>query len=528
MRRIATVALLAALVCMGSALPASAGGYTTISGSGSTYAAIAIDQWANDVSSSGLTVNYNPDGSASGRADFENGSLVEFTGSDPPFRNGDDELGHTTAESPNWDYSYVPDVAGGLAFIYHLTVAGHLVTNLRLSQQTLMEIFTGQITNWSDPRITHDYGARLPSEPIVPVVRSDGSGESYFLSRWMEHQFPSQWDAFCNRVQPGIKQPCPQTEFYPKFDSSVQSLNGSNAVTTYVTASYGEGSIGYVEYGYALNAHWPVVAMENAAGYDVLPTASNVAVALTKAVIDPNVNSPDYLQQNLDSVYTFTDPRTYPLSSYSYLIVPRVGPKIPRIFNNSVGRSLSTFINYYLCAGQKQAAPLGYSPLPINLVEGAFKQVNQIPGTVHAPNINYNTCGNPTFINGHDILLEKAPYPSPCQKATAPLNCVVRNGKAVSGGPGGSNGGGSSKNGSTGGTGGNGGGAGSNTGGTSGNNANGNSSAINANITGSVQDVGGNGTDRLLLAVLTAVGVLLAVAAPPTVAVLRRRKGSSS
>jgi ABC-type phosphate transport system substrate-binding protein len=54
----------------------------------------------------------------------------------------------------------------------------------------------------------------------------------------------------------------------------------------YVTASYGQGAIGYDEYAYALNSHYPVVALLNPAGYYVLPSASNVAVALTQAQIN--------------------------------------------------------------------------------------------------------------------------------------------------------------------------------------------------------------------------------------------------
>ena len=37
------------------------------------------------------------------------------------------------AEHPYVGYSYVPDTAGGTAFMYHLDVGGHLITNLRLS-----------------------------------------------------------------------------------------------------------------------------------------------------------------------------------------------------------------------------------------------------------------------------------------------------------------------------------------------------------------------------------------------------------
>jgi ABC-type phosphate transport system substrate-binding protein len=515
---------LAALSLLGGAVPASAGTYATLSGSGSSWASVALNQWAQDLQSNGLTVNFNEDGSAAGRGDYSQGSQVDFAASDPPFRNGNDELAGTGAEVPQYGYSYVPDVGGGTAFMYHVTVGGHLITNLRLSGETLMKIFTGQITNWDDPEITKDYGKQLPDEPIIPVVRSDGSGATYFFTRWMAHEFPQQWDAFCQKVHPGIKLPCPQTEFFPQY-GNVKLESGSNAVSVYVTSSYGEGSIGYDEYAYALNAHWPVVAMENPAGYYVLPTASNVAVALTQAQINEDASSPDFLQQNLDDVYTYTDPRSYPLSSYSYLIVPKVGTKIPPIFNDNVGRSLSTYINFYLCQGQQQAAALGYSPLPLNLVKGAFLQVNNIPGTIGAPNIdNYGACNNPTFTNGKNILLSTAPYPNKCQKVGSPLDCTVSTAPKTSSTA-------SAKPGSTAdpaasstspagnstGTG-PGTGAGSSGGGGSG------TAALNTNITGSVVTVPGNGADGILLAVITGLGVAAAVAAPPSVAAYLRRR----
>jgi ABC-type phosphate transport system substrate-binding protein len=529
------MAVLAAMLLTTS--PASAGTYTPLQGSGSSWAAVALLQWANDLEPTGLHINYDEDGSASGRGDWENGQSVDFVGSDPPFRNGTDELAGSLApaESPNWNYSYVPDVAGGTAFMYHLTVGGHLVTNLRLSEETIMKIFTGQITNWSNPEITHDYGAQLPNEPIIPVVRSDGSGATYFLTRWMAHVFPQQWNAFCQKVHPGIQLPCPQTEFYPENWPNVKPEYGSNAVSVYITSSYGEGAIGYDEYAYALNAHWPVVAIENPAGYDVLPSASNVAVALTKAQIYDNPNLPDFLQQNLDNVYTNTDPRSYPLSSYSYLIVPRDGPSSTAepFFSQDTsgnGRSLSTYIDFYLCQGQQQAAALGYSPLPYNLVHGAFLQVEKIPGTIGAPDINnYGACNNPTFTQGgKNILLSTAPFPTACQKATAPLNCTVGGGGSGTDDAKGAKGKGTSGTGTTGTTGGDGNTGGNGTGGntaTGGDNGTGGTSdAQNADITGSVVNVPGNGADRIMLAVITAIGVATAVAAPPSVAAYLRRR----
>ena len=78
-------------------------------------------------------------------------------------------------------------------------------------------------------------------------------------------------------------------------------------------------------------------------------------MALTKAKINTD------LTQNLESVYTNRDPRAYPMSSYSYMVVPTT---TAAPFNTDKGKTLSTFVNYFLCTGQQKADILGYSPLP--------------------------------------------------------------------------------------------------------------------------------------------------------------------
>ena len=505
------LAVAGAAAALAAPLPASAATYVAISGSGSSWSSVALDQWQQDLRPSGLVINYNPDGSAAGRGDYM-ANQDDFAGSDPPFRNGHDQLGGTGAEHPTQGYSYIPDTAGGTAFMYHIEVAGHLITNLRLSGLTLMEIFTGTITNWDDKRITKDYGAQLPNLPITPVIRSDGSGATFFFTRWMAHQFPSQWNAFCKRVRPNVSLPCGQTEFYPLFRGA-KSENGSNNVATYITASYGNGSIGYDEYAYALNSHYPVVKLLNPAGYYVLPTASNVAVALTKAIIDENASSPEFLQQDLDSVYTFTDPRSYPLSSYSYLIVPRAGTHLPTNFTPAKGKTLSTFVDYFLCAGQKEVAALGYSPLPLNLVQGGLLQNSKIPGAVAGPNpTTLAGCDNPTFTNGKLTLLITAPQPSPCDKVGEPLNCIVVNGKATTPGSGA---------------------AGSPSPGASSPTAGGvpstgpapSASSGPIAVTGQVVNVAATSPNKLMLSVLTAAAIVLAVMVPPALgSYLRRRR----
>jgi ABC-type phosphate transport system substrate-binding protein len=365
--------------------------YAAVSGAGSSLAAPLIEQWASYTAANHqLTVNYQPDGSAEGRRLFIDG-VIDFAASDVPFLNGDDKLGHTGREVVPYGYSYIPDVAGGTAFMYHLSVGGRLIRNLRLSGQTLMKIFTGKITNWDNPQITRDYGKRLPDLPIIPVVHSDGAGTTYYFTRWMAHMFPAQWNAFCAEVTDGaVRTDCGQTEFYPTSwpgDPNVRAENGSANVASFIASRYANGAIGYDEYAYALASGYPVVRLRNPAGRYVLPTARNVTVALTQAIVNENPSSPNYLQQNLDNVYTYKNPESYPLSSYSYLIVPRATPgkPIPPVFTKPAGRSLSAFIDYFLCAGQADATRLGYAPLPVNLVKAGLLQVRYIPGHAAAP-----------------------------------------------------------------------------------------------------------------------------------------------
>jgi ABC-type phosphate transport system substrate-binding protein len=431
---------------------AAADSFTPLNGFGSSWAGPAIDQWARDVASQGIVINFDPNGSAAGREDYML-NQADFAASDIAFLTTADPFGGGI-ENPPYAYSYIPIVAGGTSFLYNLRVGGHQIRNLRLSGETIMKIFTGQITNWDNAEIAHDYGEQLPSLPITVVTRSDGSGASYQFSRWMWKEFPSDWQAFCTRS--GGPSNCGPTEFYPASAlPNGKSLNGSDLVANYIGSPSNNGAIGYDEYAYAKDADIPVVSMENAAGYDVQPTASNVAIALTQASINYDPSSVDYLMQDLDAVYGYTDPRTYPLSSYSYLIVPRISRTIngrtmgpPPVFGSngaSKGQTLSTWLNFVLCGAQQTAGQLGYSPLPYPLIVGGYNEFDQIPGHIPVPSVQsfIDRCDNPTYDDGINVLIKDAPYPSPCQKATAPLNCTVQDGKAVATSAAGSGGAGS-------------------------------------------------------------------------------------
>jgi phosphate transport system substrate-binding protein len=157
-----------------------------------------------------------------------------------------------------------------------------------------------------------------------------------------------------------------------------------------------------------------------------------VAVALTHAVINTNKADPDYLAQDLSDVYTYKDPRSYPMSMYSYEIVPN---QTTAVTTTAKGATLGWLSTNAVCEWQREMGSLGYSPLPMNLVLASLDQLKAIPGidsttlaTIAATENGVlsggkNPCNNPTFQPGddpsHNLLVDKAPFPAGCNAACA-------------------------------------------------------------------------------------------------------------
>src|SRR6266550_5063729 len=115
--RMGVVGLVVAVV-----VPITAG--TAHAGAGSTWVQIALDQWRADVARQGISVNYQGVGSTSGRV-FYYQNQIDFAASEIPFTKAyRDATGsvitNEVALAAHRPYAYMPDVAGGTSFMYHL------------------------------------------------------------------------------------------------------------------------------------------------------------------------------------------------------------------------------------------------------------------------------------------------------------------------------------------------------------------------------------------------------------------------
>jgi phosphate ABC transporter phosphate-binding protein len=325
-----------------------------------------------------LTIDYQGNGSSAGRQ-FYLLNQVDFAVSEIPFTSTE----VSQLKSAGKTYQYLPIVAGGTALMFNLKdPSGRQVTALRLSPETIGKIFTGEISDWSDPAITADNGKALPAKRIVPVVRSDGSGTSAQFSAYLAKQ-TSTWASFAKAQGVSAKD---GTSNYPQGWGNSVAQKGSDGVANFVAnTSTGGGSITYVETAYALQRGFPVAAVKNASANYTLPTPANVASALTKATLNKDRT------QNLTGVYTNKSKSAYPLSSYSYMIIPTTG------LNADKAKVIGQFAVYFACEGQQKASVLGYSPLPKNLVKAVFDAVSELQGADAPPKLDAKNCANPTL-----------------------------------------------------------------------------------------------------------------------------------
>jgi phosphate transport system substrate-binding protein len=385
------VVILATGVLTAASSPAGAAP-ARVNGSGSTYVALAMQQWVADAQTAGLSVNYLPTGSPDGLTSYANG-LTDFAGTEAEFS----ALSGGVDSVPPRGFQYTPDVAGAVAIMYNVDdQAGRTVDYLHLSRETIAKIFMGYITNWDDPEITADNkGLVLPNEPISVVYRSGQSGTTALFYDFVQHTDPTlfaQWAAK-NRLPTDVR--IVQLDSSPSFAPKTIALSGSDQIAQFVGSPNGKWSITYDEFGYAVTYHVPAAWVENAAGNWVQPYAENISAALESATLRPD------LSQELSGVYASTNPDAYPISAYSY-IVTQCAPSADRATchgpysNPGIAETFAQWMRYIACDGQVNMAQIGYSPLPPNLSQEVANSVGRLEGTP-PESLNASNCSNPRF-----------------------------------------------------------------------------------------------------------------------------------
>ncbi|MCW2765114.1 MAG: pstS [Nocardioides sp.] len=324
----------------------------TLNGGGSSAQEAAQGVWRAQFQSAngdGVTVNYDPVGSGTGRENFISGAYT-FAGSDSALSTDAGELNNAKKRCGGEDPIEVPAYVSPIAVVYN--VAG--VDNLQLSAATIAKIFDGKITTWDDPAIAaENAGATLPSTTITPVHRSDDSGTTNNFTDYLSQAAGGAWSY-------------PADGVWPK--SSGEAAEGTSGLVAAVGS--GDGTIGYADESQV--GSLGVASIKVGSEY-VAPTAEGAAKVLA---ISPRVQGRASVDMAIQVDRTTTEPGAYPLLLASYLIACQ------HYDDANDAALVKGYLSYVVSADGQQAAAAqaGSAPLDSSLQAEAAGIVDKIAG----------------------------------------------------------------------------------------------------------------------------------------------------
>lgn len=267
----------------------------TLNGSGATSQQVAVQAWTAEFQGANpdVTVNYDPQGSGTGRESFQSGA-VQFAGSDRAFKAEEITAGPFDACVEGSDIVEIPAYVSPIAIAFN--VEG--VDSLDLDPATIAGIFAGTITNWNDPAIaaTND-GVTLPDLAITPVHRSDKSGTTANFTDYLAQTADTVWTYG-------------SVEEWPIQGG--EAAQGTSGVVNAIKG--GNGTIGYADHSQTAD----LSSVNVQVGEEwVEPSAEGAAIALDASPLAEGRASTD-LAYEIDR--TTTEAGAYPVMLVSYLI----------------------------------------------------------------------------------------------------------------------------------------------------------------------------------------------------------------
>ncbi len=314
--------------------------------SGSTAQGKVMEQWIADYNAKcGANLNaYGGGGSGKGIQDFI-ANQVDFAGSDSAL-NADQASQAQSQRCANNPALNLPMVTGPIAMAYN--VSG--VDTLTLTPSVIAGIFSGSVATWNDPKIAAiNPGVTLPSTAIQAVHRAEDSGTTENFTKYLAAAAPSDWT-----FTPGKSWAAP----------GGVAAQGSDGVSKQVKST--DGSIGYVEWGFAVDDGLNVAQIDNGGGAVEL-TAESAGKAVEAAHV---VGTGKDLALKLD--YATKEAGAYPLILVTYEIVCSAGNSA------DVAPLLKSFLGYTSTDGQATLTELGAAPLPASIQEKVIASASSI------------------------------------------------------------------------------------------------------------------------------------------------------
>ena len=305
-----------------------------ISGAGATFPYPVYAKWSAVYNEqTGNRINYQSIGSGGGIRQIQQ-RTVTFGASDMPL---------SLEQLSRYGLIQFPTVIGGDVPV--VNIAGITIGQLTLNGPTIAKIFLGEIKRWNDPAIQQlNPTVRLPSQSIVVVHRSDGSGTTFIWTDYLS-KVSADWKA---RVGASTAVEWPVGI----------GAKGNEGVANNVAQT--KGAIGYVEYAYAKQARLTFAKMINKAGKVVAPEAAAFQAAAANA---------DWLGTPGFGVILTNQSgeNTWPITGATFILIHKQ-PSDPAASAEALKFFAWAYIN-----GSRMAEELDYVPMPPNVVDAVKK-----------------------------------------------------------------------------------------------------------------------------------------------------------
>ena len=232
--------------------------------------------------------------------------------------------------------------------------------HVRLSGPVLAGIYDGSIRNWNDKQIAGmNPGVKLPSHAIIPIHRSDGSGDSFIFTQYLAFSDAS----WANQYSYGTTiswAPVPGGLGAVGNPGMITALQGNPYSVAYIGSSYKDG-INKSRMGIAM--------LKNHDGQFVLPTA-----ATAKAAADAMVSKTP-ADERVSLIFA-PGAESYPIINYEYAIVKQRQP------SPNVAQALRTLFNWAISPSGGNAPhfmeQLNFVALPPAIVKLSAAQIAKI------------------------------------------------------------------------------------------------------------------------------------------------------
>ncbi|CAM3825888.1 phosphate ABC transporter substrate-binding protein PstS [Polynucleobacter antarcticus] len=314
-----------------------------MTGAGATFPYPIYAKWAEAYKAkTGSNLNYQSIGSSGGIKQIK-AKTVDFGATDNPVKFDDLEKDGLVQ---------FPAIIGGVVPV--INVEGVKPYELKLSPDTLSDIFQGAITNWNDRRIVlNNPGMKMPDLPITVVHRADGSGTTAIFTNYLAKVSQNWKDAVGEGA--AVKWP------------AASSVGGKGNEGVAANVLRVKGAIGYVEYAYAKKNKMISVSLKNRDGQFVQPDDLTFAAAAA---------STDWSKVPGMGTFITNAPgaKSWPITGASFILVY----KAPE--NKAKVAEVLKFFDFAFKEGKKMAEELDYVPMPDATTDfirkNVFTQVN--------------------------------------------------------------------------------------------------------------------------------------------------------